>query len=348
MSAYNDLFLRACRGETTERAPVWYMRQAGRYDPEYRKIKEKYSLLEICEQPELAAEVTLMPVKKLGVDAAILYSDIMNPVASIGIDFDIVKNVGPVIHNPVRTRADVEALRPIDVEGDLPHILETIRILDKELKVPLITFAGSPFTIASYLIEGRPSKSYILTKTMMYTEPDVWHALMNKLGDMVVAYVRAQFANGAKAVQLFDSWVGALSPRDFRTYVLPVIERIFRELSDIPHPKIYFPGVASGELLPLLGGVEADVIGLDWRVSIREGRRRLGERFAVQGNLDPYVLTAPQDVIEAQAAAILDEGMEAPGYVFNLGHGLFPEASLDKLKALTDFVHRYSERQRSM
>ncbi|HZG87069.1 uroporphyrinogen decarboxylase [Paenibacillus sp.] len=347
MSAYNDLFLRACRKEDVERTPVWYMRQAGRYDPEYRKIKEKYSLLEICAQPELAAEVTLMPVKKLGVDAAILYSDIMNPVASIGIDFDIVKNIGPVIHNPVRTRADVEALRPIDVEGDLGHILETIRILDRELKVPLITFAGSPFTIASYLIEGRPSKSYILTKTMMYSEPDVWHALMNKLGDMVVAYVRAQFANGAKAVQLFDSWVGALAPRDFKTYVLPVIERIFRELSDIPHPKIYFPGVASGELLPLLGGVQADVIGLDWRVPIGEGRRRLDSRFAVQGNLDPYVLTAPMETIEKHAAAVLDEGAEAPGHIFNLGHGLFPEASLDKLKALTDFVHRYSEKQRS-
>jgi len=347
MSAYNDLFLRACRKENVERTPVWYMRQAGRYDPEYRKIKEKYSLLEICAQPELAAEVTLMPVKKLGVDAAILYSDIMNPVASIGIDFDIVKNIGPVIHNPVRTRADVESLRPIDVEGDLGHILKTIRILDSELEVPLITFAGSPFTIASYLIEGRPSKSYILTKTMMYSEPDVWHALMNKLGDMVIAYVRAQFANGAKAVQLFDSWVGALAPRDFKTYVLPVIERIFRELSDIPHPKIYFPGVASGELLPLLGGVQADVIGLDWRVPIGEGRRRLDSRFAVQGNLDPYVLTAPMEVIEQHAAAVLDEGAEAPGHIFNLGHGLFPEASLDKLKALTEFVHRYSEKQRS-
>jgi len=347
MSAgYNDLFLRACRKEPTERVPVWYMRQAGRYDPEYRKIKEKYTLLEICKQPELAAEVTLMPVRKLGVDAAILYSDIMNPVASIGIDFDIVKNIGPVIHNPVRTRQDVERLKPIDVEGDLPHILETIRILDRELKVPLITFAGSPFTIASYLIEGRPSKNYILTKTMMYSEPDVWHALMNKLGDMAIAYVKAQFANGAKAVQLFDSWVGALSPRDFETYVLPVIERIFRELSDIDRPKIYFPGVASGELLPLLRRVEADVIGLDWRVPIREGRKRLGDKFAVQGNLDPYVLTAPMDVVKAQAAAILDEGMEAPGYVFNLGHGLFPEASLDKLRELTEFIHHYSERQR--
>jgi uroporphyrinogen decarboxylase len=347
MTNYNDLFLRACRREATERVPVWYMRQAGRYDPEYRKIKEKYSLLEICAQPELAAEVTLMPVRKLGVDAAILYSDIMNPVASIGIDFDIVKNVGPVIHNPVRTRADVEALKPIDVEGDLPHILETIRILDRELQVPLITFAGSPFTIASYLIEGRPSKNYILTKTMMYSEPDVWHALMNKLGDMVIAYVRAQFANGAKAVQLFDSWVGALSPRDFAVYVLPVIERIFQELSDIPKPKIYFPGVASGELLPLLKGLKADVIGLDWRVPISVGRSRLDHRYAVQGNLDPYVLTAPMDIVKAQAAAILDEGMQQPGYIFNLGHGLFPEASLEKLKELTDFIHQYSERQRS-
>ncbi|MCI3923602.1 uroporphyrinogen decarboxylase [Paenibacillus sp. TRM 82003] len=344
MSAYNDLFLRACRKEATERTPVWYMRQAGRYDPEYRKVKEKFSLLEICKQPDLAAEVTLMPVRKLGVDAAILYSDIMNPVASIGIDFDIVKNIGPVIHNPVRTRADVDALRPIDVEGDLGHILETIRILDAELKVPLITFAGSPFTIASYLIEGRPSKSYILTKTMMYTEPDVWHALMNKLGDMVVAYVKAQHANGAKAVQLFDSWVGALSPRDFAVYVLPVIERIFAELAELPIPKIYFPGVASGELLPLLGGVKADVIGLDWRVSVTEGRRRLNGRFAVQGNLDPYVLTAPMDLVKAQAAAILDEGMKGPGHIFNLGHGLFPEASLDKLKELTEFVHQYSQR----
>lgn len=340
--AYNDLFLRACRREKTERAPVWYMRQAGRYDPDYRKIKEKYSLLEICAQPELAAEVTMMPVKKLGVDAAILYSDIMNPVASLGIDFDIVQNVGPVVHNPVRTRADVEALRPIDVDNDLGHILETIRILDRELRVPLITFAGSPFTIASYLIEGRPSKQYIRTKTMMYSEPQLWRRLMDKLGDMVVAYVRAQFENGSKAVQLFDSWAGALAPEDYRVYVLPVIERIFDELSAYPQPKIYFPGVASGELLPLLGGVRADVIGLDWRVSIREGRRRLGGRFAVQGNLDPYVLTAPQSMIEARAAAVIDEGMEEAGYIFNLGHGLFPEASLDKLKELTAFVQRYS------
>ncbi|MBT2284523.1 uroporphyrinogen decarboxylase [Paenibacillus polymyxa] len=340
--SYNDRLIRASFKQQVDRVPVWYMRQAGRYDPEYRKIKEKYSLLEICKQPELAAEVTLMPVRKLGVDAAILYSDIMNPVASLGIDFDIVKNIGPVIDNPIRSAADVDRLRPIDVEGDLSHILETIRILDKELDVPLITFAGAPFTIASYLIEGRPSKGYIRTKTMMYSEPEVWHKLMQKLGDMVITYVRAHIANGGKAFQLFDSWVGALSPKDFRTYVLPTITRIFTELSDLNVPKIYFPGVASGELLPALHHLQADVIGLDWRVSISEGRQRLGGKFAVQGNLDPYVLTAPMELIKEQAKVIIDEGIKEPGYIFNLGHGLFPEASLEKLRELTAYIHEYS------
>ncbi|MFF2481548.1 uroporphyrinogen decarboxylase [Paenibacillus sp. NPDC058071] len=343
--SYNDRFIRACRKETVDRVPVWYMRQAGRYDPEYRKIKEKYSLLEICKIPELAAEVTMMPVRKLGVDAAILYSDIMNPVASIGIDFDIVANIGPVIANPIRSAADVGKLKPIDVEGDLSHVLETIRILDRELDVPLITFAGAPFTIASYLIEGRPSKNYLRTKELMYSEPKVWHALMEKLGDMVIAYLRAHMASGGKAFQLFDSWVGALSPADFRRFVLPTIERIFDELSDLRQPKIYFPGVSSGELLPELGNVKADVIGLDWRVPIAEGRRRLNGAYAVQGNLDPTVLTAPMSVIESYAAEIIDQGLEQPGFVFNLGHGLFPEASLEKLTELTAFIHSYSEKR---
>ncbi|WP_248927429.1 uroporphyrinogen decarboxylase [Paenibacillus hamazuiensis] len=340
---YNDTFLRACKKDQVDTLPVWYMRQAGRYDPEYRKIKEKYSLLEICEQPELAAEVTMMPVKKLGVDAAILYSDIMNPVASLGVKFDIVKNVGPVIENPILTAKDVAALQPINVEKDLSHIIKTIEILVRELKVPLITFAGAPFTIASYLIEGRPSKSYIRTKTMMYSEPEVWFALMDKLGDMVITYLRSHIAAGAKAVQLFDSWVGALAPHDFEKYVLPTITRIFEGLADLPQPKIYFPGVSSGELLPYLSRIQADVIGLDWRVSISEGLRRTGGKFAVQGNLDPYVLTAPMNVIEQQAKAIIDEGVRQPGFIFNLGHGLFPEASLDKLKELTSFIHEYSK-----
>ncbi|KKO52810.1 uroporphyrinogen decarboxylase [Paenibacillus sp. DMB20] len=339
---YHDQFIRACRKQEVSHVPVWYMRQAGRYDPEYRAIKEKYSLLEICSQPELAAEVTLMPVRKLGVDAAILYSDIMNPVASIGVDFDIVKNIGPVIDNPIRSAADVERLTPIDVEGDLGHVLETIRILDRELDVPLITFAGAPFTIASYLIEGRPSKNYIRTKEMMYSEPKVWFALMDKLGDMVIAYLRAHVVNGGKAFQLFDSWVGALSPKDFQAYVLPTVTRIFAELNDLNVPKIYFPGVSSGELLPTLHHLKADVIGLDWRVSISEGRKRLNGKFAVQGNLDPTVLTGPMEVIKQYAKDIIDQGIQEPGYVFNLGHGLFPEASLEKLRELTDYIHEYS------
>lgn len=338
----NDLFLRACRREQVERVPVWFMRQAGRYDPEYRKIKEKLSLLDICARPELAAEVTMLPVRKLGVDAAILYSDIMNPVASLGIPFDIVKDVGPVIHQPIRTKQDVEQLKPFDAENDMAHVLETIRLLDRELTIPLITFAGAPFTLASYLIEGRPIKNYLRTKALMYGEPDIWFSLMDKLADMNIAYLRAQIAAGAKAVQLFDSWAGALAPHDYVRYVYPAIERIFAELSELPQPKIYFPGVASGELLPVLARLRADVIGLDWRVSISEGRRRLGSRFAVQGNLDPMVLTAPMDVIREHARRIVDEGIREPGFVFNLGHGLFPEASLDKLKALTDYVQTYS------
>jgi uroporphyrinogen decarboxylase len=339
---YNDTFIKACRKQEVDTVPVWYMRQAGRYDPSYRKIKEKFTLLEICKQPELAAEVTMLPVNKLGVDAAILYSDIMNPVASIGIDFDIVQNIGPVIDNPIRSAEDIDKLRPINVEQDLSHVIETIKILDRELKVPLITFVGAPFTIASYLIEGRPSKNYIRTKTMMYSEPQLWFSLMDKLGDMLITYLKAQIEAGAKSIQVFDSWVGSLAPKDFELLVLPTIKRIFNEISSYDIPKIYFPGVSSGELLPSLRELNAEVIGLDWRVSISEGRRRVGDKFAVQGNLDPYILTAPLSVIEEYAKEIIDQGIEQPGYIFNLGHGLFPEASIDKLEHLTAFIHDYS------
>jgi len=342
--SFNDNFLKACRKQEVDTLPVWYMRQAGRYDPDYLKIKENYSLLEICQQPELAAEVTMMPIKKLGVDAAILYSDIMNPVASIGIDFDIVKNIGPVIDNPIRSRQDIEKLRPIDVEKDLSHVIKTIEILASELKVPLITFVGAPFTIASYIIEGRPSKTYIRTKELMYSEPEVWNMLMDKLGDMLITYLKAQIQAGAKAIQVFDSWVGALAPKDFQLYVLPTIERIFREIASYDIPKIYFPGVSSGELLPYLRELQADVIGLDWRVPIPVGRERVGDKFAIQGNLDPMILQAPLNVIESYAKEIIDLGIEKPGYIFNFGHGLYPEASLEKLKHLTEFVHDYSKK----
>ncbi|WP_025025644.1 uroporphyrinogen decarboxylase [Caldalkalibacillus mannanilyticus] len=340
--SYNDTFIKACRKEEVGHVPVWYMRQAGRYDPAYRKIKEKYSLLEICLQPELAAEVTMLPIHKLGVDAAILYSDIMNPVASIGIDFDIVQNVGPVIHNPIRTSQDIERLRPIDVEKDLSHVIKTINILERELSVPLITFVGAPFTIASYLIEGKPSRNYLRTKQLMYSEPELWKKLMDKLGDMLITYLKAQIAAGAKAIQVFDSWVGALAPKDFVQFVLPTIERIFSAIGEANIPRIYFPGVSSGELLPHLQHLDAEVIGVDWRVSITEGRKRIGERFAIQGNLDPMILTAPMSVIESYAKEIIDQGIKQPGYIFNVGHGLFPEASIEKLEQLTSFIHEYS------
>lgn len=341
---YNDTFIRACQKLDVDYTPVWYMRQAGRYDPDYRKIKEKYSLLDICRQPELAAEVTLLPVRKLGVDAAILYSDIMNPVASLGVDFDIVKNVGPVIQHPIRSTSDIEKLKPIQVEEDLGHILETITILDRELTVPLITFAGAPFTIASYLIEGKPSRNYLRTKQLMYTAPEAWFMLMKKLGEMASTYLKAQIRAGAKAVQLFDSWVGALTPTDFEQYVLPTVQAIFESLKEENVPKIYFPGVSSGELLSSLLDLPVDVIGIDWRVPLRTARQRLNHRFAVQGNLDPTALMAPQHDLEQKAAAVIEEGIEENGYIFNLGHGLFPEASLEKLKELTQFVQEYSRK----
>lgn len=346
--SFNDTFLKACKREVVDAVPVWYMRQAGRTDPDYLNIKKKYSLLDICKQPELAAEVTMMPVHKLGVDAAILYSDIMNPVASLGIKFDIVANVGPVIEAPIRSFEDIRRLRPIDVDGDLSHVIETIRILDKALDVPLITFAGAPFTLASYIIEGRPSRNYLQTKAMMYGAPEAWFELMDKLGDMVITYLKAHIAAGAKAVKLFDSWAGALSPYDYVTYVLPTVKRIYDELATSDDakvsstPRMYFPGVSSGELLPHLTALQADVIGLDWRVTIAEGRRRLGSSFAVQGNLDPTVLMGPTTVIESYAKRIIDEGIAEPGFIFNLGHGLFPEANLEKIKQLTAFVKQYS------
>jgi len=266
----------------------------------------------------------------------------MNPVASLGIDFDIVKDIGPVIHNPIRNKEDVERLEPIRVEEDLGHILKTIRILKRKLSVPLIGFAGAPFTIASYLIEGRPTKNYRLTKQLMFSQPEIWQKLMDKLAHMTSTYLRAQIAAGADAVQVFDSWVGALSPADFSRYCLPAIRTIFERLSDLSAPKIYFPGLASGELLPYLKGIKADVISIDWRVGIREARQRTGGTFAIQGNLDPMVLTAPWPVIEEKVKGILHQGCAEPGYIFNLGHGLFPEAPLETLQELTAFVHRYS------
>jgi uroporphyrinogen decarboxylase len=342
MMKLNDTFLRACRGEKTEYVPVWYMRQAGRSQPEYRALKEKYSLFEITHQPELCAYVTRLPVEQYNVDAAILYKDIMSPLPAIGVDVDIKAGIGPVISNPIRSLADVERLGEIDPENDVPYVLETIRLLTTEqLNVPLIGFAGAPFTLASYMIEGGPSKNYNKTKAFMYAEPKAWFALMDKLADMTIRYVKAQIRAGASAIQIFDSWVGAVNVQDYRYFIKPTMERIFSALREENVPLIMF-GVGASHLAKEWHDLPLDVVGLDWRLSIKEARE-MGMTKALQGNLDPAVLLAPWEVIEERVKQILDEGMSHPGgYIFNLGHGIFPQISPETLKRLTAFIHDYS------
>ncbi|WP_374719468.1 uroporphyrinogen decarboxylase [Parageobacillus toebii] len=340
----NDTFLRACRGEKTDYVPVWYMRQAGRSQPEYRALKEKYSLFEITHQPELCAYVTRLPVEQYDVDAAILYKDIMSPLPAIGVDVEIKAGVGPVIANPIRSLADVEKLGEIHPEEDVPYVLETIKLLTTEqLNVPLIGFAGAPFTLASYMIEGGPSKNYNKTKAFMYAEPKAWFALMDKLADMTIRYVKAQIRAGASAIQIFDSWVGAVNVDDYRTFIKPTMARIFAALREENVPLIMF-GVGASHLAKEWNDLPLDVIGLDWRLSIRKARER-GITKALQGNLDPAVLLAPWEVIEKRVKQILDEGMEQPGYIFNLGHGIFPEIQPETLKRLTAFIHDYTSRK---
>ncbi|MFQ3543801.1 uroporphyrinogen decarboxylase [Halobacillus rhizosphaerae] len=339
---FNDTILKAFRGEETSHTPVWFMRQAGRSQPEYRKLKEKYSLFEITHQPELCAYVTRLPVEQYGVDAAILYKDIMSPLPAIGVDVEIKKGIGPVIHNPVKTKADVEKLGEIDPESDVPYVLDTIRLLTREqLNVPLIGFSGAPFTLASYMIEGGPSKNYNKTKSLMYSEPQTWFLLMDKLADMVITYVRAQTAAGAKAIQIFDSWVGALNAEDYRVFIKPVMDRIFTELKTEEVPLILF-GVGARHLALEWNDLPCDVVGLDWRLSIPEARE-LGITKPLQGNLDPSILLSDWNVIEERAKRIVDEGKNHPAHIFNLGHGVTPDIQPETLKRLTQLIHDYSK-----
>ncbi|WP_409294804.1 uroporphyrinogen decarboxylase [Peribacillus sp. SCS-26] len=339
----NETFLKAARGEKTDYTPVWYMRQAGRSQPEYRKLKEKYSLFEITHQPELGAYVTRLPVEQYNVDAAILYKDIMTPLPGIGVDVDIVSGIGPVIQNPIRSLQDVEKLGELNPEEHIPYILDTIKLLvNEQLSVPLIGFSGAPFTIASYMIEGGPSKNYNKTKAFMYSEPKAWFALMDKLGDTAITYVKAQIKAGAKAIQLFDSWVGALNVEDYRIFIKPVMNRIFTELKEENVPLIMF-GVGASHLAMEWNDLPLDVVGLDWRLQI-EKARELGIEKTLMGNLDPAILLSTWDVIEERTKAILDQGMKQPAHIFNLGHGVFPDVNPDTLKRLTAFIHEYSQR----
>lgn len=337
----NDTFLRAARGERTEHVPVWYMRQAGRSQAEYRKIKEKYSLFEITHQPEICAYVTRLPVEMYDVDAAILYKDIMSPLPPIGVDVEIVSGVGPVIDNPIQSLSDVEKLGEINPEEDISYILDTIKLLTEEqLTVPLIGFAGAPFTLASYMIEGGPTKAYHKTKAFMYSEPKAWSLLMDKLADMTITYLKAQIHAGASAVQLFDSWVGALSRTDYQTYIKPVMEKIFTELKGENVPLIMH-GVGASHLVQDWHDLPLDVVGLDWRLPITEARE-LGITKTVQGNMDPATLISGWDFVEKRAKEIIDQGIQQPGFIFNLGHGVFPEVNPEVLKKLTAFIHEYS------
>ncbi|MFZ5625921.1 MAG: uroporphyrinogen decarboxylase [Bacillota bacterium] len=342
----NDTFLKACRREPVDYTPVWLMRQAGRYMAEYMEIRSKYSFLEMCKIPEIAAEVTLQPVNKLGVDAAILFADILLPLEGMGIQLEFAKNEGPVIHNPVRTRADVDAIRVIEAEEATPYVMEAIRILRRELadKVPLIGFSGAPFTLASYIIEGGGSKNYIECKKMMWQAPEVWHALMDKIAEVILRYLKAQIAAGAQAVQLFDSWVGALSPEDYRQYVLPYSKKVLDGLKDSGVPVIHFANNASS-MLELVKEAGGDVIGLDWRINIDDAIRRLGDDVAVQGNLDPMMLFAPPRVIEERVKDILARVGNRPGHIFNLGHGIHKDTPVEHVIALVEAVHKHSRRE---
>jgi len=336
MSTQDSAFLKACRREPVPHTPVWFMRQAGRALPEYRALREGNQMLDACATPDLVTEITLQPVRRYGVDAAIFFSDIVVPLKAIGIDLDIVPGVGPVVAQPVRTAADLERLRPLTPD-DVPYITEAVQNLVTELgDTPLIGFAGAPFTLASYLVEGGPSKNHAATKALMYGQPELWAELLDRLATITLAFLRVQIDAGASAVQLFDSWVGALPAQDYRAQVMPHSARVLSAVADVP--RIHF-GVGTGELLHDMGQAGADVVGVDWRLPLSQAVPRIGPGKAVQGNLDPTLVFAPDEVIAAKVRDTLEEGAKAEGHVFNLGHGVLPETDPDKLLRVVELVH---------
>ena len=332
-------FLRACRREPHDRVPVWFMRQAGRSLPEYRAIRGEGSIIEAIRNPELATEITLQPVRRYGTDAAILYSDIVTPIEAIGFGVDVQPGVGPVVAEPFRGREDLARLRPLDPEADTPYVLETVRNLVRDLgDVPLIGFAGAPFTVASYLIEGRPSRTYERTKALMYTDPELWFDLLDRLADLALASLRSQVGAGASAIQLFDSWAGALSPSDYRRYVQPASAKVLEGIGTTGVPRVHF-GVTTGELLEDLRDAGADVVGVDWRVDLDDARARLGDDVALQGNLDPAAVLAGTDVALERARDVLRRADGHRGHIFNLGHGVLPATDPEVLEAVVELVH---------
>ncbi|GAA2371162.1 uroporphyrinogen decarboxylase [Catellatospora methionotrophica] len=335
-------FVRACRGESVPHTPVWFMRQAGRSLPEYRELRAGVRMLESCRRPDLVTEITLQPVRRHGVDAAIFFSDIMVPLDAAGIDLDIVAGTGPVVAEPVRTLADLDRVRPLDPAA-VSYVDEAVRLLTAELgATPLIGFAGAPFTLASYLVEGGPSRNHTQTKALMYGDPQLWHALLDRLADITLTFLRVQIAAGVSAVQLFDSWVGALSEADYREYVQPHSRKVLSGLADAGLPRIHF-GVGTGLLLPAMAQAGADVVGVDWRTPLDQAAK-LVPGHPVQGNLDPAVLFAPWEVVEREVRRVLAEGRNTPGHIFNLGHGVLPETDPTVLTRVVELVHTLSAR----
>ncbi|HEX6131151.1 MAG TPA: uroporphyrinogen decarboxylase [Actinomycetota bacterium] len=344
MATPHDRLLRALRREPVDRTPVWFMRQAGRYLPEYRAVRGERDILETCRRPDEVVELTLQPLRRMPLDAAIVFSDIVVPLAAVGLPVRVEAGRGPVVDEPVRSPADVVRIRPLEPEADEPAVLEAMRALRRELAVPLLGFAGAPFTLASYLVEGGPSRDHARTKALMLGAPATWHHLMEALVAIVVPHLRAQVEAGAQAVQVFDSWAGALSPDDYEAAVRPHMARVFAEVADLGVPVIHF-GVGTGELLGEMAVSGGEVLGVDWRVPLDEAWDRVGHDRAVQGNLDPAVLGGPWEVVERKTLEVLRRAAGRDGHVFNLGHGVLPDTPPDVLKRLTDFVHAETERK---
>jgi len=336
----NDRFLKACRRQPVDATPVWFMRQAGRYLPEYRKIREKHDIISICKDPELCSQVTTQPVESLGVDAAIMFADIMLPLEGMGVEFEIKEGVGPIIKQPVTSFSSVNSLKILDPEDDVVFVLDAVRATKKRLaeRVPLIGFCGAPFTLASYIIEGHPTRDFVNVKALMYRDPKTWHLLMNKLAQSMSNYLHAQVNAGVDAVQLFDSWVGFLNPQDYREYVLPYSRQILENLKDCGVPRIHF-GTGTSHLLEEMKDAGGDVFGVDWRIPINIAWDRLGADVGIQGNLDPSVLLGDMELIKSRASDVLKRTAGRRGHIFNLGHGMLPDASPENTAKLVEFVH---------
>lgn len=341
----NDTFLRACRGEEVQYTPVWFMRQAGRYLPEYQTVRANVDFLTLCKTPRLAAEVTLQPVDILGVDAAILFSDILIPIESMGMRLEFSDKEGPILSEPIRSKSSVDRLIIPDTEEDMPFIIETIKILREELenKVPLIGFSGAPFTLATYMIEGGTSKNFIQTKKMMFQHTGVFDYLMDKLATTIISYLSDQIKAGAQAVQIFDTWAGMLTPDDYKGFILPYVKKVISELKKEAVPVIYFVNDCAG-ILREVKKSGADVIGIDWRIDIADAIKKLGKKIIIQGNLDPCALFLPKEKLEERVKDILWKGETAKGHIFNLGHGILPHTPVENVIAMVETVHKYGRK----